>query len=281
MLATNVTKTVFITYHSLWSVLTTRQHAMLMAKMATNSACGHVRTVDGDQPLQQAIARLEVRPAVAAVRLDGRAAQAGVAPSVLGELPVLLEAPPLERQPFLVHAEAPGDGGTRLPLVPQGDELLVVDHGWFHDHDHMVTVQALHYLRLLSFVFGREVRRLGSPLPVNFTPYAVHRARLFLTSFATLRMSSAANWLTWTSVPTSRSASKALGLGPGQGRASPAAPARLRPPSVLPLDLDERSVVDRFAPADVAAARGRRRAVSSSRRRGAALSIPIHWPFAS
>ena len=113
----------------------------------------------------------------------------------------------------------PGDGGTRLPLVPPGDELLVVDHGWFRDHDHMVTVQALHHLRLLSFVFGREVRHLGSPLPVNFTPYAVHRAQLFLTSFATLRMSSAANWLTWTSVPTSRSASKALGLGPGQGRA--------------------------------------------------------------
>ncbi len=45
MLATNVTKTVFITYPSLWSVLTTRQHAMLMAKMATNSACGHVRVV--------------------------------------------------------------------------------------------------------------------------------------------------------------------------------------------------------------------------------------------
>src|SRR5262249_11641854 len=41
----------------------------------------------------------------------------------------------------------------------------------------------------VSFVFGREVRHLGSPLPVNFTPSAVHRTRPFATSFATARMS--------------------------------------------------------------------------------------------
>src|SRR5262249_56341983 len=76
------------------------------------------------------------------------------------------------------------------------------------EHDHVVAVQALHHLRLLSFVFGREVRHLDSPLPVNFTPYAVHRARRFSTRFAILRMWSAANWPTWTSGPTSRRASR-------------------------------------------------------------------------
>ena len=38
----------------------------------------------------------------------------------------------LERQPRLAHAEATGDGGARLGVVPQGDELRVV--GLIHEH---------------------------------------------------------------------------------------------------------------------------------------------------
>src|SRR5262245_6247806 len=88
--------------------------------------------VDGDQSPQQTVLLPDVRPPVDVVAAGVvQVPPAGVAP-LPGELPELPQAPPLERQPYLVHAEAPGDGGARLPLVPQGDELRVV--GLVHEH---------------------------------------------------------------------------------------------------------------------------------------------------
>src|SRR5215475_6619538 len=55
--------------------------------------------VDGDQPFQQAVARLDGRPAVGAVAGLVHAPLAGVAPPVRGEPVLLPEAAPLERQP--------------------------------------------------------------------------------------------------------------------------------------------------------------------------------------
>src|SRR6516165_3602373 len=57
---------------------------------------------------------------------------AAVAPPVRGEPVLLPEAAPLERQPRLAHAEAAGDGGARLGVVPQGDELRVI--GLVHEY---------------------------------------------------------------------------------------------------------------------------------------------------
>src|SRR5262245_37334038 len=85
--------------------------------------------VDGDQPLQQAVARLDGRPAVGAVAGLVHAPLAGVAPPVRGEPVLLPEAAPLERQPRLAHAEAAGDGGARLGVVPRGESCA--SSGWF------------------------------------------------------------------------------------------------------------------------------------------------------
>src|SRR5262249_19066068 len=88
--------------------------------------------VNGDQPLQQAVARLDGRPGGRALAGLVPPALVGIAAPGRGE-PVLLPEPaPLKSQPRLSHAEAAGDGGTRLGVVPQGDELRVV--GLVHEH---------------------------------------------------------------------------------------------------------------------------------------------------
>src|SRR5215813_2554052 len=100
----------------------------MISKFQFTSSIWAALRVDGEQPLQQAVARLDGRPAVGAVAGLVHAPLAGVAPPVRGESVLLPEAAPLERQPRLAHAEAPGDGGARLRVVPQGGDLLVVDH---------------------------------------------------------------------------------------------------------------------------------------------------------
>src|SRR5215831_841285 len=104
----------------------------MISKFQFTSSIWAALRVDGEQPLQQAVARLDGRPAVGAVAGLVHAPLAGVAPPVRGEPVLLPEAAPLERQPRLAHAEAAGDGGARLGVVPQGDELRVV--GLVHEH---------------------------------------------------------------------------------------------------------------------------------------------------
>src|SRR5262245_21331980 len=86
--------------------------------------------VNGDQPLQQAVARRETRSAVQVI-VGGvivfLADHASVAPPIPGNFSVVSETSPLEPQPCRVHAEAPSDDAARLAPVPQGDELIVVE----------------------------------------------------------------------------------------------------------------------------------------------------------
>src|SRR5262249_57570099 len=108
---------------SLAPVGSKRLLAVVRRKWSLGEQVGPRLIVNGDQPLQQAVARRETRSAVEVI-VGGvivvLADHASVAPPILGNFFVVSETSPLEPQPRRVHAEAPSGDGAPLPPVPPG-----------------------------------------------------------------------------------------------------------------------------------------------------------------
>src|SRR5262249_58435226 len=112
---------------SLAPVGSKRLLAVVRRKWSLGEQVGPRLIVNGDQPLQQAVARRETRSAVEVV-VGGvivvLADHASVAPPILGNFSIVSATPPLEPQPRRVHAEAPSDDWARLPPLPHRDPLI-------------------------------------------------------------------------------------------------------------------------------------------------------------